>query len=156
MPAFLYSSAAQSSAGLGHHLVAAGEHRRLGPHLRRMDPCGLAAGPLAPASAPDHHRAGPVRGRAGLEVADRIPEHRRVLDHLEADVGSSRWANGFLSAFWRSLSATRMPVSSGAPRATDIAADQRREIAARPRHHGLREGHLTDSAHMASHSLCFS
>ena len=63
------------------HLVAAREHRRLAAHRRRRAPTPACAAPSSRASSlAEHHRARAVRRRAGLEVADRVPQHRRVRD----------------------------------------------------------------------------
>src|SRR2546427_260453 len=63
-------------------LVPPGEHRGLTAHGRADDPRRwprrLGSGVLAG----EHQRAGTVGRRAGLEVADRLPQHRRLLHFL--------------------------------------------------------------------------
>ena len=72
-------------AALGRHLVApgaiVGSDRMAPPSIHAGSGGGVAARLVG-----QHHGAGAVGGRAGLRVADRVPQHHRVLDRLERDV----------------------------------------------------------------------
>src|SRR5581483_5819741 len=66
--------------------IAAGAHRRLAAYGGAVDPRRRVGGALGGVLVGEHDRAGAVGGRTGLEVADRIPQHRRLAHHLLADV----------------------------------------------------------------------
>ena len=92
-------------------------------------------------SLADHQRAGAVGGRARLEVADRVPEHRRARDLLEGDVRELQVGVGVLERVLPVLQRDADARVLGRAGAADVAADQRREVAAGARHDRHREGH---------------
>ena len=148
-------------AAEGQHRVAVGGHRRLRAHGRAVEPRRLAAlgGRLvAHLLRSEHEGEGAVGGRAGLLVADRVPQHHRVLDRVEGHLVLVQVGVRVLRArSSRSLSATRIPMWSGAFDRRMYDADVRGEVAAgagvqrrlerdrhRQRPHGVRLGLLLE------------
>src|SRR6185369_7485739 len=66
------------AAGAWAHLVAAGDPHRFCVRGPRLDPRRLARPFLRELAGRDDHRDGTVGRRTCLEIADRIPQHRRL------------------------------------------------------------------------------
>ena len=80
--------------------------------------------------AAEHDGAGAVGGRAGLGVADRVPQHHRVLDGVEGDVVLVEVGVGVLERVLPVLEHHEHPDVVGRLRAAHVGADVRREVAA--------------------------
>ena len=86
MPACAYTSAAHSEPPCGSTVSRSAD--MVGSE-RIAVPLTQATGPVARVGhglAGQHHGAGAVGAGARLGVADRVPQHHRVLDGVEGDV----------------------------------------------------------------------
>ena len=79
-----------------------------------------------------HHGRGPVGGRARLEVAQRVPQHHRVLDHLHVDVGQVQVGVGVAHGVLAVLDRHHPPDVVGGARAAHVGPDVGGEVAAGP------------------------
>ena len=133
IPAWLYTSAAHCRAAAGRTGSRPG---KLGGSERDDEPRTHAGGrPSAAAALPavlvgEDHGAGAVRGRAGLEEADRLPHHRRRLDLLDGDVLDPEVGVGVLQRVEPVLDRHLPADVLGGPAAVDVGADERGEGAA--------------------------
>ena len=148
-------------AGPGVHLVPPGEHGGLRAHGHAVDPGRSATGGRLGLAGrllrAQHHGRRPVRGRAGLEVADGVPQHDRLLDHLEGDVGDVEVGVGVLEGLLAVLHRHQDPDVRRGARAAHVGPDDGgRSSPPAPASRGAEKGWGTDRAHMASESDCFS
>ena len=90
IPAWRYTSWAHSTPAWGRTGLRPGKGSELAAHRGGLDPRRRAAATRRAAGlVGEDHGAGAVRGRAGLEEAERVPQHRGLLDLLEGDVGQA-------------------------------------------------------------------
>ena len=81
----------------------------------------------------EHHRGRPVRRRARLEVVERVPQHDRLLDHLERDVGQVEVRVGVAQRVQAVLHRHLHPDVARARRPAHVGADVRARSSRRPR-----------------------
>src|SRR5207253_8262703 len=90
----------------------------------------------------EHHRTGAVGRRAGLEITNRVPEHRGVLDLLQADVLDVEVRIGVAQCVETVLDGDEHTDVRRRTGAADVGADDRREVAPGAGDDGKLEGDL--------------
>src|SRR5207302_11288736 len=78
--------------------------------------------------AGDHDRAGAVRGRAGLQVSDGVPEHRRVTDRVDGDVRALDVGVGIADGVQPVVDGHLPADVLGRAGTADVLANDRREV----------------------------
>ena len=133
MPAWRYTSSAHCRQAWGRTGSRPGKPSGSLPRRRAEDPGRRSAGRGGGVGAVlvgDDHRAGAVGGRAGLEVADRVPHHRRALHLLDRDVLDLQVGVGVLERVEAILDRHLPPDVLGRAAAVDVGPDERGEGAA--------------------------
>ena len=100
----------------------------------------VAAGRVGRPLRRQHHGRRAVRGRARLEVAERVPQHDRLLHHVEGDVGEVEVGVGVLQRVQPVLHRHHHADVARGARAAHVGPDDGGEVAARAGQQRRREG----------------
>ena len=106
-----------------------------------MHPSDRAGRGVGDALAAEHHRHRTVRRRARVEITQRIPEEKRLLDHLQIDVGQVQMRLRVAQRGLTVLHCDEMPDVARRAGSIHVGADQRCKVAAGARNKRRRERH---------------
>ena len=141
IPACAYTSAAQSRPACGftwsRPANIVGSDRIAVPWIHAAG-LGRRVGDVF---AADHERHRAVGARAHVEVAERVPEQERLLDHLQVDVGEVEVRLRVAQRGEPVLDRDEVADVTRRARPGDVRADERREVAAGSGHERRLERH---------------